>query len=133
MMKHPSHKTVSLEELARNYHALSLKDALTHFIVHHTNPSLTKVQVETQAVYLDLPFRTLPVYHKAKFWLDDNEHYHIQSDELNVALVVSPRANSQKQPLSAQFDTVLVNGGSGKFLGVAGMSSNYLCHYTLHL
>ncbi|KAI0088972.1 hypothetical protein BDY19DRAFT_1006916 [Irpex rosettiformis] len=120
MTKHPSRKAVPLGELARDYHALSIKDALAHFIICHADPSLTKAQAEARAAYLDLPFRTLPIYHKAKFWLGDNEHHRLMSDELNAALAVPSRTNDQKQHLPARFDTVLVNGGFGEFLGVTG-------------
>ncbi|KAI0083122.1 hypothetical protein BDY19DRAFT_1037154 [Irpex rosettiformis] len=120
MTKHPSRKAVPFGELVRDYHALSIKDALAHFIVRHTDPSLTKAQAEERAAYLDLPFRTLPVYHKARFWVGDNEHHRLMSDELNAALAIPSRTNGQKQLLPAHFDTVLVNGGSGEFLGVAG-------------
>ncbi|KAI0087258.1 hypothetical protein BDY19DRAFT_893576, partial [Irpex rosettiformis] len=120
MTKHPSHKAVPLGELARDYHATFIKDALAQFIVRHTNPTLTKAQIETRAAYLDLPFRTLPVYHKARFWLGDAEHHHVMSEETNVALAIPSRTDSQKRSVPAQFDTVLVNGGSGEYFGVVG-------------
>lgn len=126
MTKHPSRKAVPFDGLAREYHALSLKDALAQFIVRHTDPTLTKAQAEARAAYLDLPFRALPVYHKAKFWLGDAEHHRLMSDELDAVLAIPARLDSQKRPLPAHFDTVLVNGGSGEFVGVTGKCGTYV-------
>ncbi|KAI0764439.1 hypothetical protein BC629DRAFT_1583834 [Irpex lacteus] len=116
MTKHPSRKAVPLTELVRDYHALLFRDALAEFIVRHSNPHLTKAQVNARAAHLDLPFRTLPVYHKAKFWLGNSEHHRLMSNELDTAVAVPTRRDSQNCVLPARFDTVLVNGGTGDYV-----------------
>ena len=78
--------------------------------------------MDTHAALLDLPFRALPVCHKAKFWLGDAEHHRLMSDELDTALAIPARRDSQNHALPAQFDTVLVNGGTGGYISVSGKS-----------
>ena len=120
MTKHPSRKAVPFEELRNEYSAPFIEDALARFIVRHNNPTWTKAQIEASANDVDLPFRTLPVYHHAKFWLGDTGHYRLLSTEMDTVYAIHARKDKLGRPLAAEFDTVLVNDGSGEYIGVAG-------------
>ena len=50
---------------AREYHTPFISDVLARFIIQHNNPGLSHRQAEDRASDLDIPLRTLPVYHKA--------------------------------------------------------------------
>lgn len=120
MTKHPSRKAVPLTELIRDYQALSFKDALAQFIIRHTNTTLTRAQADMRVAHLDLPFRHLPVYHKVKFWLGDEQHHRLMSDEVDTVHATPARKDNQNRTLPARFDTVLVNGGTGEYTGISG-------------
>jgi hypothetical protein len=120
MTKHPSSKAVPLTDIITAYSAPFFKDALARFVVSHSNPTLTKAQVELQASYITMPMQTLPVYHKAKFWLGDSTQHRMMSNETDVIHAVAARVNKHKNTIPARFDTVLVNYGPGEYLGVDG-------------
>lgn len=120
MTKYPSRKAVPLAELAQDYHAPLIADALARFIVQHSNPSLSRMQADARAADLNLPLRTLAVYHKARFWLGDPEHHRLMADEFDVVHAARSRLASNGKVIPPRFDTVLVNGGAGGYTGVAG-------------
>jgi hypothetical protein len=124
MTKGPSCKAVQLTDIMNAYSAPFFKDALARFVVSHFNPTLTRAQVQVQASHIHMPMRTLPVYHKAKFWLGDLTQHRMMSDETDVVHAVPARVNKYNNPIPARFDTVLVNNGQGEYLGVDGKFYN---------
>jgi hypothetical protein len=118
--KHPSRKAVPLPELIDTYSAPFLEDALARFIVRHSNPTFTAAQVEAEASDIDLPLSSLPVYHKVKFWLGDTAHHRTMSDESDIVHAIGPYTNKYGKHIPGRFDTVIVNGGLGQYLGVGG-------------
>ena len=124
MTKHPSRKAVHLNELRDLYGARFIRDALARFVVQYTNPGLSKARVERLARHLDIPFRKLQVYHKAKFWLGDTSHHQLLADEEDVIHArprrISTRRNGGIRDIPEWFDTVLVNDGHGEYTGIKG-------------
>lgn len=112
-----------MAELAANYSAPFLPDVLARFVIRHTHPTLTTRQVEERASDLDLPFRSLPVFHHAKFWLGDTEHSRLMSSEMDPIYAAPAHVDRQGRTVPAEFDTVLVNSGAGEYIGVSGKSS----------
>ena len=108
MMKHPSRKAVRLEEIvSRSYYgATFFLPAFARFVVQHNNPHLTLRQVEDHARYFHLPFSSLPVYHRIKFW-----NPNIFGPETLDSIHVHPRQNSGSEDviIPARFDTALVD------------------------
>ncbi|KAI0725651.1 hypothetical protein C8Q72DRAFT_797171 [Fomitopsis betulina] len=69
MTKHPSHKSVLVAEVVSpdGYGATFFSAAFTHFVVETNSPNLTWNEVKLQALQVQIPFSTLPVFHKIKF------------------------------------------------------------------
>lgn len=69
MTKHPSHKSILVAEVVSpdGYGATFFSAAFTHFVVETNSPNLTWNEVKLQALQVQIPFSTLPVFHKIKF------------------------------------------------------------------
>ncbi|THH28685.1 hypothetical protein EUX98_g5504 [Antrodiella citrinella] len=120
MTKHPSKKSVHFDKLGTDYGAQFFIDALARFTVQHCEPTLTPAQIENKAADVVFPFASVPVYHKAKFWLGDPDHHHLASNEFDVIHATPSRRNKRGQPVDGQFDTAFINDGHGGYSGVAG-------------
>ncbi|KAI0343815.1 hypothetical protein BDW22DRAFT_1477302 [Trametopsis cervina] len=120
MTKHPSQKAVPLTELAEAYQAPFIQDALARYITRYCHPTFTSAQIEDRAADLDLPLRSLPVYHKAHFWLGDINHHRLMSDEDDVLHARPARTDKQGKIIPARFDTALINCGTGEYNGIDG-------------
>ncbi|THH20297.1 hypothetical protein EUX98_g8611 [Antrodiella citrinella] len=120
MTKHASKKSVQLESLVTDYGARFFVDALTRYVVSHCDPTLTRAQVEHKSYDIALPFRSLPVYHKAKFWLGDAKNHRLSSNEYDVIHATPARKDKRDRPIDGQFDTVIITDGQGAYSGVAG-------------
>lgn len=121
--KRASRKAVPLTEITAEYKAPFFADALARFVVQDTNPALTRAQVESCASNIDLPMRSLPVFHKARFWLGDANQHRLMSDERDVVHAARSRAGKRGKTIPARFDTVVVNGGMGEYAGMTGESA----------
>lgn len=64
--------------------------------------------------------RSVPVYHKAKFWIGDSKNHRLSSNEFDVVHAIPARTSARGRPVDGQFDTVLVNDGAGRYIGLAG-------------
>ena len=122
LTKWPSKKAVDLDELVTNYGAIFFREALRRYLVlsKHSGPPLTPNQLEHAILYTNLPFTSVPVYHKLKFTTptDSARTKHFTLD----AIYVRPERQSKKGlTIPARFDTALVNIGSGGETGVEGM------------
>jgi len=120
MTKHPSVKSVPLARLATDYGARFFVDALARYTVEYCRPTLTRAQVEYQSATVIFPFRTVPVYHKAKFWLGDAQNHRLSSNEYDVVHATPARTDTRGRAIDGQFDTALINDGNGSYSGVAG-------------
>jgi hypothetical protein len=69
LTKWPSAKAVDLDDLTNHYGATFIREALRRYLVlsQHTGTRLTRRQLEQQILYTNLPFTSLPVFHKLKF------------------------------------------------------------------
>lgn len=122
MTKRPSRKAVPLTEIATEYKAPFFVDALTRFVMQDTDLALTRTQVEDRASNIDLPMRSLPIFHKAQFWLGDTNQHRLMSKERNVVHAARSRVGKHGKMVSARFNTVLVNGGMGGYTSMTGRS-----------
>jgi hypothetical protein len=115
MTKHPSVKSVPIEILMKEYGAIHFREAFAWFIVTILHNNISSAQLEEKAEDIFLPTRNLPVYHRIKF---------VDSDSLEVAdsIHVQPkRTKAHNREMPARFDTVLVNNGRGKSIGIKGV------------
>ncbi|KAH8100148.1 hypothetical protein BXZ70DRAFT_894126 [Cristinia sonorae] len=120
MTKHPSRKAVRITTLPSDYGAPYFVDALARYSVRHSNPAFTTRQVECAAEEVVLPFATIPVYHKARFWLGDIHNHRLSSNEYDVVHASPVRRDTRGRDVASRFDTVMVNHGHGSYSGVDG-------------
>ena len=122
LTKWPSARAVDLDDIVGKYGARFFREALRRYIVlaRHSGPPLTRTQLERQILYVNLPFTTVPVYHRLKFTVpgDLTSAKRVTSDSIHVRPGHQTKKGSQ---IPARFDTVLLNVGSGGETGVQGM------------
>ena len=133
MMKYPTRKRISLDELKNEYGATFFHNAFTRYFVALNNPTMGNAQVERAAANFHLPFQTVAVYHKIKFWNRDERGYTGKPDILDSAHVKPARADYRGRVIPGRFDTVLVKEDEN-FIGVKGVDHIYffLYLYGLH-
>jgi hypothetical protein len=110
MTKHPSWKRVTLDELEVDYGATSIRDALANYLVQLKNPSdmpMSRHQIEQAAQSFYLPFQSVAVYYKMKFWNRDPKGFTGVADVLDSVHVRPAYTNKKKKPIPGRFDTVL--------------------------
>ena len=75
MTRHPTHRNVPISEISSPdiYGAVNFEAALCQFVAQFRNPKLTRRQIEEASYDVHLPFYSLSVFHKIKFW---NEELH---------------------------------------------------------
>ncbi|TFK52086.1 hypothetical protein OE88DRAFT_1679776 [Heliocybe sulcata] len=120
MARHPSAKAVPFSSLVADYGAASFRDALARFVVKWRNPSLTAAQVERSLGSIYFRFRTVPVFHKIKFYNEHAMGYDGSTQALDVVRVRPSRKDKRQHTVPGRFDTVLVNDGTGAAFGVQG-------------
>ena len=120
MTQQPTRKAVSLDKPEDDYGATLIRAALAEFIVKWRNLSMTRQQIEQTAALEPIPFATMSVYHKAKFWLGDSNHHCLSSDEYDVIHARPSYHNTSDGLIPSRFDIVLVNGGQGNYIGLKG-------------
>ena len=123
MTCHPSVKGVPFANLADHYGVLFFRDTLKRFIVEHTSPvPLTRPQVERASATIYFPFSRVPVWHRVKFTISNPYEVTKHIDPiLDVAHARPAWEGKYGAQVPGQFDTVLVNDGSGGVAGIAGM------------
>ncbi|KAI0324537.1 hypothetical protein GY45DRAFT_1349365 [Cubamyces sp. BRFM 1775] len=128
MTRNPTRKAITLAEITSPFHygATFFIPALARFVVQWTYPTLAPRQVEEKARYVHIPFATLPVYHRIKFWNED-----IYGKETIDSIHVHPRKLSDNDDLliPARFDTALVRIDHGLGEPEPGLSGQ--THLTL--
>ncbi|KAF9474258.1 hypothetical protein BDN70DRAFT_815973 [Pholiota conissans] len=111
MTKHPTHKSVPLSTIVsrEGYGATSFVPALCRFIAQFRNPRQTRGQIEAAAVEIHLPFHSLPVFHRVKFWNPD-----IHGTETLDSIHAHPARISDSETLAeSRFDTALISVKKG--------------------
>ncbi|EPQ54137.1 hypothetical protein GLOTRDRAFT_44196 [Gloeophyllum trabeum ATCC 11539] len=120
MARHPTLKAVPLMRMRKDYGARFFVDAFARFVAQYNHPSFTPTQVEDAAGDVFLPFQTLPVFHMIKFTNEDLLRVGSAVETLDAVHVRPAKSDPRGRPVPARFDTVLVNLGSGKELGLTG-------------
>ncbi|KZT18176.1 hypothetical protein NEOLEDRAFT_1103767 [Neolentinus lepideus HHB14362 ss-1] len=118
MARHPTLKAVPLSTVRAAYGATYFEAALARFVAQYNEPNMTRAQVERAAENIYVPFQTLPVYHKIKFWNNDPFDRHIGVETSDAVHVRSVRKDSRGREVPARFDTVLVNLGAAEATGI---------------
>lgn len=123
LTKWPSARAVDLDDIVRKYGATFFREALRRYIVlaRHSGSQLTRNQLERQILYVNLPFTTVPVYHRLKFTVpgDTTLAKRVTSDLIHVR---PERQTKRGSKIPARFDTALLNVGSGGKTGMQGTS-----------
>jgi hypothetical protein len=122
MPKHPTRKAVKFTTLETEYGAPFFRDALSRYIVQLNDPTLTAAEIEREATSFDVPFNSLPVFHRIKFSTSDPYANNGPTDSIVDSIHVQlSKTLKNGDPVPARFDTALINTGTGGKVGVAGM------------
>ena len=111
---------VHFNTIETEYQAPFIRDALARYVVRFNHPDYTDARVERESAAVNFPFRTLPIYHKAKLWLGSKSHHRLMADEWDVIHARNARIDTRGRPVNGRFDTVLVNTGEGEYTGIQG-------------
>ncbi|KAH8102731.1 hypothetical protein BXZ70DRAFT_890478 [Cristinia sonorae] len=120
MTKHPSKPAVHFDTLINDYHAKFFREALTRYAVRLRHPQYTDAQVEELSLNARQLPRSVAVYHKAKFWLGDEQNPRLLSDEFDVLHATPARKNKRGQVIDGHFDPAMINDNQGAYCGVTG-------------
>lgn len=123
MTKHPTVKAVTLANVVEKYGATYFRDALARYITCLRFPDAGAREIERRAGAISMPFRTLPVFHTIKFTSTDFYTPDGPSDVVVDSVHVKPRRlDGRGREIPSRFDTVLVNDGTGREVGLKGTS-----------
>ena len=122
LTKWPSKRVVDLDEISTKYGAVFFQEVLRQYLVlsKHTSRPLTQNQLEHAILYTGLSFTSVSVYHKLKFTTPSDSAC-TKNLTLDTIYVRPERQSKKGLLIPAQFDTALVNIGSGGETGVQGM------------
>ncbi|KAJ7330270.1 hypothetical protein DFH08DRAFT_916532 [Mycena albidolilacea] len=110
MPKHPTQKAVRFTALETEYSAPLFRDALSRYIVQLTEPALTSAQMEREAISLDVPFNSVPVFQRVKFSTSDPYACDGPTDSIVDSIHVQLRKTLKNgDHIPARFDTALIN------------------------
>ena len=119
MTKHPSRKKVSLREAV--YGAVGIRDALVNYLVRSLNPQMTRRQIEDEMESFHIPFQSVGVYHKIKFWVQDDDHFSGRTQTLDSVHVRPARSDKHGKQICGRFDAVLYREAA-EVAGIKGES-----------
>ena len=122
----PNETSVNFTALMAAYRATDFESALYHRILQIRDPGLSTRQLRQLSAGSSLPFNTVNVYHRIKFWNPDAQGRDECPDTLDSAHARPSYVNTQGKHVPARFDTVLVKVGEGQDSGVEGLSSSAL-------
>ncbi|KZT66802.1 hypothetical protein DAEQUDRAFT_714317 [Daedalea quercina L-15889] len=118
MARYPSVKAVTFETAAREYGATYLRSALARFIALRRYPDIHSAsELERRASRVHFGFRTLPVWHRIKFKLEDILGFGIGDDCADAIHAQPKRTNKRGRQVPGRFDTALVKDGDGSEVG----------------
>ncbi|KAJ6625655.1 hypothetical protein B0H10DRAFT_2161872 [Mycena sp. CBHHK59/15] len=119
MTKNPGLKAVRLTHLVDDYGAMVFCNALARYVVHLNYPHLSHSQIETHSQDLTFSFNSIPVFHCIKFTTEDPYIARGPKDSVVDSIHVQPQKILKNgEVLPAQFDTALVNDGTGQMTGI---------------
>ncbi|KAJ3555685.1 hypothetical protein NM688_g2437 [Phlebia brevispora] len=119
--QHFSERSISFDDLANDYGAYDIRNALASWIAKTLDPSLSGTRLEHAATKVRLPLRSVPVYHKIR--LANSDPYvrlTNASDNIDVVHVQPARLDKHGHAVPGKFDVVLVNTGRGAETGLRG-------------
>lgn len=111
MTQHPTLKSVPLETIISldGYGASSFVPALCRFIAQFQKPSRTPGEIELASLEVHLPFKSLAVFHRIKFW---NQAVHGKTT-LDSIHAYPAKSRSGEIIAESRFDTALVSVKKG--------------------
>jgi len=100
---------VTLEELETAYGAHSIQDVLAEYFVRLSNKGvrMTRNQIEDAKECWDIPFQSVAVFHKLKFWNRDGHGFSGRTEILDSIHVRPEWTNKQGKQVPGWFDTAL--------------------------
>ncbi|KAG2046998.1 hypothetical protein BDR06DRAFT_985351 [Suillus hirtellus] len=116
MTKHPTIKAVTLDKVANEYGATHFNESTLP-----VNTAVTARQLKDQAADIHIPFQRLLVFHKVKWLLDNvcgDGDPPVTVDSVHACPGRSGKFTSDS--VAPQFDTVFINDGTGRSLGIKG-------------
>jgi hypothetical protein len=111
MTRNPT-KTEPLAKITSDHGAPLFSNALQMIVARFQHPEASQSRLNYLAPKIALPFMSVPVFHKIKFWNQDPYRRPDCSDVLDVAHV-RPRKQGKRGWIPERFDTVLVNPEEG--------------------
>ena len=128
MTRNPT-KVVSLTQITLNYNAPLFSEALQMVVAGYQHPTASQAHLNYLAPKVSLPFTSVPVFHKIRFWNQDPYRRPDCSDVLDVAHVC-PRQKGKRGWVPERFDTVLIDHeeGTNDLASVRGQFSPSLLH-----
>jgi hypothetical protein len=121
MTKHPSRRRISLRELEAAYGAVGIQDALVNYFVQSLNPHMTRRRIEDAMESFHLPFQSVSVYHKIKFWVWDDNNFSGRTQMLDSIHVRPAWPDQHGKEIPGRFDTVLFREAA-EVAGIKGES-----------
>ncbi|KAG1810296.1 uncharacterized protein HD556DRAFT_1428407 [Suillus plorans] len=124
IIRHESVKGVPIQKLVMGYGAMYFCEALVRYVaqLHHPHEATTHRHLKDLAATIHLPFHTLPVYHVVK-WQSVDAQGHSDLCVTVDSAHIKPRHAATSQTgtdVPARFDTVLINDGTGRSVGIEG-------------
>ncbi|PPQ63295.1 hypothetical protein CVT24_006740 [Panaeolus cyanescens] len=109
MSKHPSTRAVSLTTLANDYGARDLRNAIVNYVLKYCNPNLSSRELEERALYYNLPFQKVPVFHRIKFVSHDMHSLRPLDNHVVDSIHIDPATRrSDGTAIPGRFDTALI-------------------------
>ncbi|KAG2047149.1 hypothetical protein BDR06DRAFT_985315 [Suillus hirtellus] len=127
MPKHPTLKAITFNKIKSDYSAPYFHESLAHYIARvklsfvNENATITPA-LEHHAANVHIPFQAVPVFHKVK-WLSVDARDHGDLPVTIDSIHARPGWCSGKfasDDVTPQFDTALVNDGTGGPVGIEG-------------
>ncbi|KAM6499250.1 hypothetical protein JOM56_004758 [Amanita muscaria] len=105
MTRYPTIQAVSLDDLVLKYGAEFFCDAFARYVVLWRNPHISRANLESEALDVHIPFRTVSVYHRIRFEDKGQGHGDTYPDTIHI----QPHSKNKKGELiPGRFDTGLV-------------------------
>ena len=116
MTKYPTVYSIDFDTLADNYGALDIHNALTVYIARERNPLLSGIRLQHAASLIVLPFYSLQIYHKIRFYNAHVDDWLNGEDIADVAHARPSYNDKHGRPIAGRFDTILVRLGQRDML-----------------
>ncbi|KAH9830637.1 uncharacterized protein C8Q71DRAFT_716534 [Rhodofomes roseus] len=119
--RYPMHKSLSFPVVESRYGAANFQQVLKEYIVRFKHPEISGRQLANIVSVYNLPFRSVSVWHKVKFWNQDAQKRREAPETLDVIHARPAYRDTQGRLAAGRFDTALVNEhGDGESIGVSG-------------